>query len=98
MRHRPEYINRSAPYVRPALYAHADWQDADELRAVAGQLENPVWRWIRWAAAAVALVVLACLFAYGVIAIRRETVAPGPARSWVTPSTYGAPGPNGGPR
>lgn len=101
MRHRPEYINASAPYVRPALYVPpAPTLDDDaELPEVARQLENPVWRWARWVAVAVAIGALLGMFAYGVIAIADQASIPAaPGSSWVTPSTYGAPGPNGGPR
>jgi hypothetical protein len=93
VRHRPEYVNASAPYVRPALYAPPRPD------------QRPISRWaaswrslVYLAGVLVALGVLISMFAYGVIEIRGQLDGT-PARSavWVTPSTYGAPGPNRGP-
>ena len=101
MRHRPEYINASAPYVRPALYV------PPSQALLLGEPAQPISRWgASWRALAylvgvlVALGIMLAMFAYGVIAIRKAYVGQHHQQrsSWVAPTTYGPPGPNGGPR
>lgn len=106
MKHRPEYIAVSSPYVRPALYAPPAAPSQADLDAQdAAALANPISRWAAsWRSLAylvgvlVALAVLIGAGAYGVITIRRSYVPQHRTSTWVTPTTYGAPGPNGGPR
>lgn len=97
MRHRPEYIAVSSPYVRSATYAPpsrtlllADAQDAADLA-------NPISRWAAaWRSLAFLVLVLAALtvflgaFAYGVHEIVAGTSRP-TSSTWVTPTPYGPP-------
>lgn len=88
MKHRPEYISVSSPYVRPALYA----PPASD--AAPAQPEPPLRRWARAVWVVLAVAALAGMFAYGVKTLSDER----PVGTWVrhTPTTYGPPGPSGG--
>lgn len=82
MRHRPEYITASAPYVRPAVYI-------PPTPSTRHATANPIWSVL---AVAIAVIFFLSAFAYGVKAI--ASADPGTRSStWVTPTTYGPPPP-----
>lgn len=87
MRHRPEYITASAPYVRPAVYVPPPTPRTRPAAADTIRSANPIWSAL---AVAVAVVFFLSAFAYGVNAI--ASADPGTQSStWVTPTTYGPP-------
>lgn len=87
MKHRPAYITANAPYVRPATYEPPPPAPAGRHAPLVTW--NPIWRWLAYAVAAVALL---GMFAYGVIVIRTSAPAThGTGSTWVTPTTYGPP-------
>jgi hypothetical protein len=97
VRHRPEYINASAPYVRPALYVPPAAVVAALAEHDEAALANPISRWAAsWRSVVYLFGVLAALalliggFAYGVKTIAASNGGP-TSSTWVTPSTYGPP-------